>query len=59
MPSSEAEVSWRGAWPLSETEVHPRGTGGRLLVGSLRLFGSWALFCLGPRPCVATHELCV
>jgi hypothetical protein len=40
-PSSEAEVSWRGAWPSSEMEVRPRHARGRLFVGPLRLPGPW------------------
>jgi hypothetical protein len=32
-PSSEAEIRWHGARPLSEAEVCPRGAGADLLMG--------------------------
>jgi hypothetical protein len=31
--SSEAEVSWCGAWPTGETEVRPRGVEAGYLIG--------------------------
>jgi hypothetical protein len=32
-PSSEAEISWCGTWPSSETEVRPRGAAAGYLMG--------------------------
>jgi hypothetical protein len=42
-PSSEAEIGPRGHLPLEQDGSSPEGCRGWLLVGTLRLFGSWAL----------------
>jgi hypothetical protein len=36
----------------------PEGYCDRLLDGPLRLFGPWALLCLGPRPCTVCCVVC-
>jgi hypothetical protein len=46
-PSSEAEVSWRGARPSSETEVRPRDAGANHLMGRYGFLGRGPFSALG------------